>query len=111
MINNNSRIVRFKMRVIDNDRGEPTLARIVMNGVFDTEPYDEGGKYVPGEPQNAIRFQIKNPSVADLFIEGQDYYIDFVPTFQEAGSNEDLDASADNVGERTKTWDRGNATL
>jgi hypothetical protein len=83
-----SRIVRFKMRVVDNDRSEPTLARVVMNGVFDTEPEDEHGKYIPGEPQGPIRFQIKNPAVADLFVEGQDYYVDFVPTFQEAGSNE-----------------------
>jgi hypothetical protein len=44
--------------------------------------------YIQGEPQGPLRFQIKNPSVASLFVEGQDYYVDFTPTFQEAGSNE-----------------------
>ncbi len=88
MSDETAQIVRFKMRVIDNDRSEPTLARVKMNGVFDTIPEDQHGKYIAGEPQNAIRFQIKNPTVADLFIEGQDYYIDFTRTFQEAGSND-----------------------
>lgn len=88
MIDNEARIVRFKMRVVDADRTEPTLARVRMNSVHDTEPMDEGGKYIAGEPQNAIRFHIKNPEVAALFVEGQDYYVDFVPTKQEEGSNE-----------------------
>ena len=88
MSDENAQIVRFKMRVIDCDRTEPTLARIRMNGVFDTEPKNEGGKYIAGEPQGPIRFTVKNPSVADLFVEGQDYYVDFVRTHQEAGSND-----------------------
>lgn len=83
-----AKIVRFKMRVVDNDMTEATLARIRMNSVVDTQPETEDGKYIPGEPQNAIRFHIKDAEVAALFVEGQDYYIDFVPTFQEAGSNE-----------------------
>ncbi len=83
-------IVRFKMRCVDNDRDEPTLARIVMNGVFDTRPQTQNGKYIAGEPQNALRFKIKNPAVADLFHVGQDYYIDFTRTFQEAGSNDEI---------------------
>ena len=85
------KIVRFKMRVVDSDRTEPTLARIRMNSVFDTQPQTNHGQYIGGEPQNAIRFHIKNPEVAALFVEGQDYYVDFVPTFQEAGSNEGED--------------------
>lgn len=85
------KIVRFKMRVVDNDRSEPTLARIVLNSVIDTEPQTEDGAYLAGEPQNAIRFNIKNPEVADLFVAGQDYYIDFTTTFQEKGSNEGAD--------------------
>lgn len=88
-INESAKIVRFKMRVVDCDRTEPTLARVRMNSVFDTQPQDEDGKYIAGEPQNAIRFHIKNPEVAALFIEGQDYYVDFVRTFQEEGSNRD----------------------
>lgn len=100
MSDTDAQIVRFKMRVIDNDRSEPTLARIVMNGVFDTEPKNESGKYVAGEPQNPIRFQIKNPAIADLFIEGQDYYIDFVRTFQEAGSNDAREISNSDSGVR-----------
>ena len=84
----NSRIVRFKMRVIDNDRSEPTSARIRMNGVFDTIPEDQQGKYIAGEPQGPIRFLIRNPEVAALFVENQDYYLDFTTTHQEAGSND-----------------------
>lgn len=87
----NTQIVRFKMRVIDNDKTEPTLARIAMNSIVDTEPKTEHGKYIAGEPQNTIRFQIKDVDVANLFVQGQDYYIDFTPTFQEAGSNEGVD--------------------
>lgn len=87
-IDEDALIVRFKMRVIDNDRSEPTQSRIRMNGVFDTQPETLGGKYIAGEPQGPIRFQIKNPQVAALFVEGQDYYVDFTPTKQEAGSNE-----------------------
>jgi hypothetical protein len=83
-----ARIVRFKMRVIDCDMSEPTLARVRLNGVFDTEPQDEHGSFILGEPQGPIRFQVKDPKVAALFVEGQDYYIDFVPTFQERGSNQ-----------------------
>jgi hypothetical protein len=81
------KIVRFKMRVIDNDRSEPTLARVLMNSVFDSEPVNEDGKYIPGEPQGPFRFNLKNPTVADLFKIGQDYYVDFTTTFQEKGSN------------------------
>lgn len=88
MTNLRAKIVRFKMRVIDNDRSEPTSARIKMNGVFDTIPENERDKYIAGEPQGPIRFQIRNPEVAGLFVEGQDYYLDFMPTFQEAGSND-----------------------
>jgi hypothetical protein len=83
------KIVRFKMRVVDNDRSEPTLARILMNSVYDTEPQNEDDKFIPGEPQGPFRFNIKNPAVADLFVAGQDYYVDFTTTFQEAGSNEE----------------------
>lgn len=88
MSNAESKIVRFKMRVIDNDRSEPTLSRIRMNGVYDTIPETELDKYIAGEPQGPIRFQIRNPEVAALFVEGQDYYVDFTTTFQEAGSND-----------------------
>lgn len=98
-----AKIVRFKMRVIDNDRSEPTLARVLMNSVFDTEPKTDMGKYIPGEPQGPFRFNLKNPNVANLFVVGQDYYIDFVPTFQEAGSNEEL-ADEDSLEKRTKDW-------
>lgn len=89
-----AKIVRFKMRVVDNDRDEPTLARIVMNGIMDTEPKTEHGKYKAGEPQNPLRFKIKDPEVANLFVVGQDYYVDFTPTFQEAGSNTDIENSS-----------------
>ena len=88
MSDENARIVRFKMRVIDNDRSEPTIARVVLNGIFDTIPEDEDGHFIAGEPQGPIRFQIRNPVVAELFVEGQDYYVDFTKTFQEAGSND-----------------------
>ena len=79
------------MRVIDNDRSEPTLSRIRMNGVFDTIPDNEQHKYIAGEPQGPIRFQIRNPEVSALFVEGQDYYVDFTTTFQEQGSNDQLE--------------------
>jgi hypothetical protein len=108
MIDNDSKIVRFKMRVIDSDRSEPTLARIAMNSIRDSAPKTDGGKYVAGEPQNTIRFQIADAAVANLFVQGQDYYIDFEPTFQEVGSNEDIDNEADNVETRTKNWDKQN---
>lgn len=92
------------MRVIDNDRSEPTLARIALNSVKDTQPHSEGGKFIPGEPQNTIRFQIADPDVADLFVAGQDYYIDFTSTFQEVGSNEDAEGAS--VAKRTRDWNR-----
>lgn len=88
MLDKNAQIVRFKMRVVDCDMTEPTLSRIRMNSIPDTDPQTEGGKYVAGEPQNAIRFHIKDPVVAALFVEGQDYYVDFTATFQEVGSND-----------------------
>jgi hypothetical protein len=102
------KIVRFKMRVIDSDRSEPTLARIAMNSVKDTEPHTEGGKYVAGEPQNTIRFQIADPDVANLFVSGQDYYVDFTPTFQEVGSNEETAEGGDSDATRIKHWDKHN---
>jgi hypothetical protein len=90
------KIVRFKMRVVDNDRDEATLARVVMNSVTDTTtPKDTSGVYVAGEPQNALRFKIKNPEVADLFHVGQDYYVDFTETKQEEGSNDDPDSNVE----------------
>ena len=76
------------MRVIDNDRSEPTLARVLMNSVFDSEPQNENDKYIPGEPQGPFRFNLKDAKVADLFKVGQDYYVDFTTTFQEEGSND-----------------------
>jgi hypothetical protein len=99
------KIVRFKMRVIDNDRSEPTLSRIAMNSVMDTEPKTEEGKYVPGEPQNTIRFQVRAMKIAELFVQGQDYYVDFVPTFQEQGSNEEIDEKSGTVAERAVKWE------
>ncbi len=88
-----AKIVRFKMRVIDCDRSEPTSARVRMNSVFDTEP-SMNGAYIAGEPQGPLRFLIKNPEVARLFVEGQDYYVDFTPTFQEEGSNQGANSIA-----------------
>ena len=82
------KIVRFKMRVVDNDRDEPTLARVVMNSIVDTDPHDSA-TYIPGEPQTPLRFKIKSRDVADLFVVGQDYYVDFTSTYQEVGSNDE----------------------
>jgi hypothetical protein len=58
--------------------GKPAvMTSVKMNPVMDTNPESENGKFFASTPGGEMRMATVNPSAAEYFELGKEYYLDF----------------------------------
>jgi hypothetical protein len=50
-----------------------------LNAVYDSNPDSENGRFFRYTPCGRLSLSTVNPSAAEAFVVGRDYYLDFTP--------------------------------
>lgn len=70
---------KFMVLAIKKRANYPGAVELEMGAVYSTDPNHENKAFWEATPNADLKMFITNPKAAEMFVLGEEYYVDFTP--------------------------------